>query len=263
MMSQTYRSKRLPRTRSSKIVCQEKFACPSVGTEAVYFCEDCQTNQCETCEKKLHGTKETYRFHERTLIRRVSPEKLCQNSCKERNFADVHCVNCNCSYCNECFGKHHQIGTLRKHVTRPLEEASKTSTEVGDLPQEMDMLKFRNVEQPTSHEDESVGSNIYHSVSSTGSSSGLPDVAEITTQAGIKSAMEDIFDYSESHQGSVLLGDNVSLHSEESFLLADQDEILQVIHHPGWCFYNNHNAALGVLWSWQDHRTPSAGLRLL
>ena len=28
--------------------------------------------------------------------------------------------------------------------------------------------------------------------------------------------------------------------------------------------YNNRNPALGVLWSWhQDHRTPSAGLRLL
>ena len=27
--------------------------------------------------------------------------------------------------------------------------------------------------------------------------------------------------------------------------------------------YNNRNPALGILWSWQDHRTPSAGLQLL
>ncbi|KAF8767342.1 Zinc finger FYVE domain-containing protein 1 [Argiope bruennichi] len=89
------------KVRSSRKVCDERLACRGNKPYAVFYCKQCDSNQCEACEALLH---EDFRLnlHDREVISEPSSEELCEGTCEDRNFADLTCIQCSCNYCFVC-----------------------------------------------------------------------------------------------------------------------------------------------------------------
>ena len=113
------------RTKSSKIICEERYCCDGENEEALFECEECHTKQCQSCEAKLHEIPK-YEAHDRKRIQPAPAEKLCQLSCKDKNFADVRCTNCELNFCHDCFDKMHAHGRRKNHEKTSVNSPSKS-----------------------------------------------------------------------------------------------------------------------------------------
>lgn len=107
------------RCRSSRRYCEEKLCCPELHSEAVYYCQDCKSAQCQECEKDIHSRKFAFDFHDRRIIEPPSPVQLCQADkvgikCTNRNYGDVWCENCSISFCYDCYSEYHNTQKNRK-----------------------------------------------------------------------------------------------------------------------------------------------------
>ena len=114
--------KRRPRSKSSIKVCQEKLCCPFINCEAKYYCDDCDSAQCQSCERAIHASKLKYDFHIRKTIPIVPDEDLCQCKrlnlvCPSRNFPDLWCENCQVQLCYICFDTYHNTERKRQHIS--------------------------------------------------------------------------------------------------------------------------------------------------
>ncbi|KAK7505474.1 hypothetical protein BaRGS_00003219 [Batillaria attramentaria] len=112
--------KRRQKCRTSKHFCEEKLSCPDPISEAAYYCRDCNSHQCQNCERDIHSRKLSFEFHDRRIIEPPSPTCLCQShnlglDCKNRNFADVWCENCRVVFCFDCFNEYHK--NRKQHVS--------------------------------------------------------------------------------------------------------------------------------------------------
>ncbi|CAH1791150.1 unnamed protein product [Owenia fusiformis] len=127
------RNRRLEKVRSSKKHCQEKFSCTQEFVEAEYECDECGTYQCKNCEIQLHGLKK-FLFHDRKKLTTPEVSLLCQNTCSDKNFADVTCEKCNLNFCFDCFTKIHSHGKKKSHTRVPFNPSMETLEETFKLP---------------------------------------------------------------------------------------------------------------------------------
>ncbi|XP_074660644.1 zinc finger FYVE domain-containing protein 1-like isoform X2 [Tubulanus polymorphus] len=114
-------SKRIQKTQTSKRFCQEKYACTGLKTEASFTCEECKTVQCSACDARLHSFAK-FLHHERRRLEPPPESLLCQMSCEDRNYADVHCVECEVNYCFSCDSKIHVQGRRKSHKRQSYKE---------------------------------------------------------------------------------------------------------------------------------------------
>ena len=259
------RTKRPPKTRTSKKFCGEKFACEGENAEAEYECEQCGSFQCSNCERLIHEKSTKYVIHDRSRLRAPSAEVLCQMSCENKNFADVRCENCAMTFCNACNEKVHSQGRRKSHKRVPFKSVGLNSSILNDaagsaevyppikpsspLGDDDDSLTFFTMPQTGLHYDVTGAMEDDHFSSMNSNSSkksqtpmctqNIPDVA-----ASIGSEL-DALDLSEGkvkddHQLKIATGTSPRKQSEDSlnndvfgqcssFLVADQNENLKVM----------------------------------
>ena len=224
------------KSKSSKNYCQEMFSCQGVRTEAEYECEQCETYQCAACETKLHGFHK-FVFHDRKRIAPTDSALLCQMPCEDMNYADVRCENCLMNFCHDCNEKMHGQGKRKKHKRMPFNPVNKDATQsisvAADCQDQLvfDPDKFSSpfslsddsnmfLSMPKDHTSDTIVSS---SVSDKSDSSrpSIPDVATLSSEVDLISAMEDI-GMDDTGQSSVLYRDC------SSFVLADDQEKLKV-----------------------------------
>ena len=260
--------KRRQKCRSSRQYCQEKLCCPSLLTEAAYFCKDCNSAQCQNCEKDIHSRKVSFEFHDRRIIE-PSPESiLCQSrylnlDCKDRNFADVWCEQCRVTFCFACYAEYHKnrkqqhinitFATFQKREQeRKAAEVASAATQLTISPTSPigdDTLTFCSFPQAQSEiQEESVlttGSDFDsakmfmtsahsngssgHSIHSNGSSGhGMPDLCPGAEIMSLTHELEEAGLDDTSAFGDVSSGRQLAP-GLQSFLLVDDREELQVI----------------------------------
>ena len=136
------KSQKYPKTRSSKVYCQEKFACDGERVEAVYECEDCGSKQCSVCSVKLHELPK-FVFHDLKKVTPIPSDRLCQEACKEANYADLRCQDCKLNLCFGCFARMHSNGKKAQHKKTPFSMFIDTSKETT-------IPSLRNLEEKSS-----------------------------------------------------------------------------------------------------------------
>ncbi|XP_070377757.1 zinc finger FYVE domain-containing protein 1-like isoform X2 [Dermacentor albipictus] len=101
-----------PATRCAKPTCAERLTCKGPHPSALYFCLDCDTNQCEGCELVLHQESRFRDHRPRVPVAEPDPQLLCLGfSCQGENLADIRCHTCQRSLCYAC---DYQIHLLRR-----------------------------------------------------------------------------------------------------------------------------------------------------
>ncbi|KAL3216220.1 hypothetical protein MRX96_006416 [Rhipicephalus microplus] len=101
-----------PATRSARPTCAERLTCNGRSPSALYFCLDCDTNQCEGCELVLHEQSRFRDHRPRVPVVKPEPHLLCEGfSCRGENLADIRCHTCERSLCYAC---DYQIHLLRR-----------------------------------------------------------------------------------------------------------------------------------------------------
>ena len=92
--------------------CQEGISC--VEGKASYFCRECGTYQCETCQADLHSSRGLQK-HSRTVLGGetvATCELWCSSGCP----VSVLCRQCGVEMCSECDRKMHRQGGRKDHV---------------------------------------------------------------------------------------------------------------------------------------------------
>jgi len=119
------------KTRSSRSVCQERYACK--GTSQAFFsCEDCKTLQCEACENLLHENSR-FEFHTRHPIPKTPVDLLCQHkACEDANLADVTCKECELRFCYACDSSVHLSGAAKKHTREPIPTSKASANNISN-----------------------------------------------------------------------------------------------------------------------------------
>ena len=221
--------KRLQKSRSSKLYCQEKFACQGERVEAEFGCEECATVQCGNCEAKLHEIAK-FVYHDRKRLQPPQPESLCQLGCEDRNYADVRCENCALNFCYDCNSKMHNSGKRKLHKRISMKDVGLNQgfgdvrpLSPIDLQSPDDSNLFVSLPQDDFNNDNGLMSP--NMIVDSGRCS-LPDVA--VNSAEIESAMESISltdDYIDN-KNSFTARSNSRF---QSFMLLDDQEKLQVL----------------------------------
>ena len=242
------KGRKILKTKSSIVLCTERYSCNQNQAEAVIICEDCgsQSKQCSFCDQAIHG-KPNNRYHERRDISPVDKSSLCQSNCKRKNFADVVCIDCDgLALCHDCFEEKHPFGskkhchkkdTFQKFTRNKLDiierklkcqgpsiDLKLDSLEINSGTQSVKYpsddfqtcnfqvdspLQFRTVELSL-NEDNQIPDT---TMKDTNSNSSLPDIAMNAINASGDLNADGAFE---------------DLYNCKGFLLLDQDETLQV-----------------------------------
>ena len=91
----------------SRWMCQEQAVCE--GDQANFYCHDCETYQCSSCEGMLHASSQ-FLTHERQPVVPSDEDSACQEPleatctlfCSAKNKASVYCSQCGIVLCAEC-----------------------------------------------------------------------------------------------------------------------------------------------------------------
>ena len=92
--------------------CQEGISC--VEGRASYFCRECGTYQCESCQADLHSSRGLQK-HSRTVLGGETVA-TCELWCSPRCPVSVLCRQCGVEMCSECDRKMHRQGGRKDHV---------------------------------------------------------------------------------------------------------------------------------------------------
>ena len=235
----------IPRGTSSQQFCEEKHSCNSDRTKASCFCVDCGSHQCADCRGEIHQSP-TRNHHNIQPIIPATKEKLCQNEeCSDVNYATVTCLNCHLNLCNQCFAILHMSVKKQSHRKRkfvyigPQQLLTKNVSAINNLDIKSETLSFVT------------DSNEYHSLNSDLNGIGNMNHEEINIDthhfhgskhepcdSGQRSHhsdldlnnSEDFYGASESIQLDQSIASQVDERNKKllSFLLIDQDEVIQV-----------------------------------
>lgn len=83
-------------------------------------------------------------FHERRPLEEVPSDQICEGGCEDKNFVDVHCVECSRKYCFACDLASHAQGAKKKHIRQSV--ASLASAKTGDTKDSNDADEFLSCE---------------------------------------------------------------------------------------------------------------------
>jgi hypothetical protein len=109
--------------------------------EATKYCEECETNQCDECLKKLHTPKRRKTHLEN--LSDVIQNDLTNNICKRHKNKEVigYCLKCNVKFCSEDESSH----VIFNHRTINIKEydilINKYFTNVQNIENEMEFIK--------------------------------------------------------------------------------------------------------------------------
>ena len=217
--------KRRFRTRTSKRFCQEKFCCPTEKAIAEFYCVECKSDQCESCEANIHKSKVQFTFHERKPVEPPPYEDLCQVAslltnldCVDGNFSDLRCEDCERCFCFQCFELFHNKENRRSHKKISVKEyKQKQLTTFQESPVSFsgESLAFVSCDQTVESAESMLSYSSFHSDNS---QSSIPDLcipAEKNDLASLTKELEESF-----------IDDRYADCS--SFLLVDEQENLQV-----------------------------------
>lgn len=222
--------KRRFRTRTSRRFCQEKFCCPTEKAIADFYCVECKSDQCQSCEANIHKSKVQFSFHDRKPIEPPPYEDLCQVAslltnldCVDGNFSDLRCEDCERCFCFQCFElfhnkenkKNHRKVSVKEYKQRQLTTFQDSSQSLSSLSSDNDSLKFVTL-QPIPESSDSMMS--YSSFHSDNSQNSIPDLcipAEKNDLSSLTKELEESF--IDNRYGDCT-----------SFLLVDEQENLQV-----------------------------------
>ncbi|KAL5009073.1 hypothetical protein ScPMuIL_014654 [Solemya velum] len=233
MSTQTRKTKR---SKSSIKYCGEKLCCSAENSEAQLVCDQCKTSQCLNCESEIHKANGKFEFHDRHILEPPPFEELCQSAClltsvacADKNFADLHCQNCQLNYCYDCFDLIHKQGVKKTHRKISFREyrhrefqhtsISPVIKPISPLSPTDNSLTF--ISCPQDQESQDPDSMSFASFTSDHSSPGsIPDICMSTEK--------DSTDMIKELQESLLEDENDQYCKSRSFMLTDDQEILQI-----------------------------------
>ena len=221
--------KRRFRTRTSRRFCQEKFCCPTEKAIAEFYCVECKSDQCESCEANIHKSKVHFTYHERKPIEPPPYEDLCQVAslltnldCVDGNFSDLRCEDCERCFCFQCFELFHNKENKRNHKKVSVKEYKQkqlTAFQESVKPPSPVSLNSDSLTFVSCQQTESTDSMMsYSSFHSDNSQNSIPDLcipAEKNDLSSLTKELEESF-----------IDDRYS--DCTSFLLVDEQENLQV-----------------------------------
>lgn len=229
-------SRKTKRSKTSIRYCGEKLCCAAEKSEGQLFCDQCRTAQCSNCESEIHRSNGKFEFHDRHILEPPPFEELCQSaclltsvSCIDKNFADLHCQNCQLNYCYDCFDLIHKQGVKKTHRKISFREykhrefrhisISPVIKPISPLSATDNSLTF--VSCPQEQEADDPDNMSFASFTSDQSSPGsIPDIC-MSAEKDNTAMLKDLQDS--------LLEDKYEQHSKSrSFMLTDDQEILQV-----------------------------------
>ena len=106
-------------TKYTAKLCQENIRCAQ-GEVANFYCQECLTYQCSSCEVFLHSTRELkvhlrHSISSECAILSRKRTKVCKLWCSPKNGVSVTCQQCEMDLCKECDDKMHQ-GRRQGHL---------------------------------------------------------------------------------------------------------------------------------------------------
>jgi hypothetical protein len=94
------------------LACTERLACRNeMSSRASYFCIECNTLQCSSCDKELHECS-VQDQHERLDLHEITDESC---SVDRRHPAIFYCSTCTQTFCYSCYENQHQHSDGRQH----------------------------------------------------------------------------------------------------------------------------------------------------
>jgi len=110
----------------SSLSCAEYQACDAeVLSKAIFYCVQCNSLQCISCEKEIHQNS-NYIKHERLDLDEIDDE-YC--SIDRRHPAIFYCPACISSFCYVCYVKQHQQSDGREHKPQKCREEQLITTQ--------------------------------------------------------------------------------------------------------------------------------------
>ena len=107
------------------IPCTERSACENeMSSKATFYCLQCNSVQCSSCEKEIHETTINNQ-HERLGLDEIDDE-LC--SVDRRHQAVFYCSTCALSFCYLCYENQHQHSDGRQHKPQKCRDGQVVST---------------------------------------------------------------------------------------------------------------------------------------
>jgi hypothetical protein len=92
--------------------CTERLACEQeMSSKATFYCAQCKSLQCISCEKELHENIDNKK-HERLNLDEIDDE-YC--SVDRTHQAVFYCPTCALSFCYSCYENQHQHSDGREH----------------------------------------------------------------------------------------------------------------------------------------------------
>lgn len=240
-------TKRRQRCKSSRRFCEEKFCCPYEHTEAVYFCEDCKSAQCEDCERNIHSSKAQFDLHDRRVFDPPQESLLCHanivgTECVKRNFADIWCENCCVAFCFDCYNDYHSAFKNRKshintsftyHAKREKESEAFTVASIkptSPLSVSDDSLTYLSFPQEDLPEEiEESGTMSFSSAHSDTSNHSMPDILCPDTELKQLSGEFGRFHMEQSLCNEAKTSGPGQVPTTKGFLLINNEEQIQVI----------------------------------
>lgn len=104
---------------TSYLNCTERLTCNGeMSSKATFYCPQCNSLQCISCEKKIHQQSENSK-HERVNLDEMDDE-YC--SIDRQNPAVFYCPACALSFCYACYEDKHQHTDGREHKPQKCRE---------------------------------------------------------------------------------------------------------------------------------------------
>lgn len=134
------KSKLKANCRSTITKCDSKYSENCIEDKAVYYCSECKSNQCESCEKEIHDELDNSDGHLRQKLLTIQKDLLCQNNCKSRNYADFYCYDCKLRFCCKCYDDFHKpFNNNKKHQSAsfPIQQQLKNQQQEEQVPKKI------------------------------------------------------------------------------------------------------------------------------
>lgn len=94
------------------LVCQLRLTCAQKKSpNATFYCPQCNSLQCVSCEKQIHENAAT-KHHERLNLNKIDDEFCILNKSHQ---AVLYCPTCLSSFCYSCFQNQHKHCDRKKH----------------------------------------------------------------------------------------------------------------------------------------------------
>jgi zinc finger FYVE domain-containing protein 1 len=101
------------------LTCLERVSCSEeMTTKATFYCQQCNSLQCVTCEKEIHQDSDKKK-HDRLNLDEVDDEYCSVN---KNHQAVFYCPTCALAFCYSCYETRHQHSDGKEHKPQKCRE---------------------------------------------------------------------------------------------------------------------------------------------